>query len=324
MPSFVTRDRKSREDQIVRHVSPGCVDKVPVHQFTDNRAAAAARHNLAQCVISSPRQIAQRRKLSSMFGNGVYQLAAVVSDRLNVIGEDHTESAGRIDKEKRYLKVAAGGDGYWDETTFKVGTLNRGWGRLIDRRQKGDPSWLHMEYLMSGLVKNLEINLRKSNQGQTLSQSDHNDEHLWCWDSWMIFLEGVGKYIQTRFYDLSEDQVTQLRGALVEAGVAKEKMVALNGAVKTGKDLTNKLSDAHVAVDAFATKLYGAIRAPDVVNNDRELSMHAAANAGSNLKGAWKIGEAHVQNLLNPAKAPRFDGKQYNVTTRSEFNAELK
>jgi hypothetical protein len=268
--------------------------------------------------------IYQRNALSAYnFNRIVSQLAAVKNDRLNVIGEDHTESEGRIDKEKEYLKTAAGGDGYWDETTFKVGVLNRSWGSLIDRRQKGDPSWLHMEYLMSGLVSNLNINLTKSQQGKILLAGAHKDEHLWCWDSWMIFIDGVGKYIQTRFYDLSQTQVTALRGSLAESDVAKEKMEALNNAVETGVDQTKKLSEAHIAVQAFANKLYGAIRTMDVITNDRELSMHAAANAGYNLRGAWKIGDEHVTNLLDPTKAPRFDNKLYNVTTKDEFNAEL-
>lgn len=69
----------------------------------------------------------------------------VMNDRLNVIGEDHVESEGRLKQEKQYLSWAAGNSGYWDEDTYKLGepTLKQKIGR--DDRQKGDPSILHIE-----------------------------------------------------------------------------------------------------------------------------------------------------------------------------------
>ena len=294
----------------------------------NDKRVASAQLQALQRIANNSAQTAELRTLQRVVDTAptqgrVQQLAAVAKDRLNVIGEDHTESEPRVEEEQTYLADAAGGDGYWEETTFKVGEFTRGWGSFIDRRQKGDPTWLHMELQMSGLVHNLKVNLDKSRNGAILAPETHQAEHLWCWDSWMIFIDGIGTYIQERFFDVSEEQINALRAASDEAGVATAKMLALNAAVDSGKNQTAMLSAAHASVDAFATKLYGAIRAMDVIDNERELSMHAAANAGAARKGAWKIGEAHVQSLINADKSPRFDGKQYNVTTRGEFNTEF-
>lgn len=251
----------------------------------------------------------------------IIQRAPVSANVLNVIGETHDESEKIEDIEKKYLKSKTGSSNYWDETDFRVGKEELKHTLYRDTRTKGDPTWLHVQSLLAGASDFINNWFNQPNSPLTLVT--YNNVFGWAWHTSMKnFMWDIGKFIQTGYFDLTNQQIDAFANNRNLFDAADQHFETLKEAVKQ-QDMTNRLNlikNARDALRAFINAVYGNIRTMAQVTADRDNHMHQSANQEHQTKGAWKVGQAHAAVLANNVAFPN---KNYNVTQESEFETEL-
>ncbi len=179
---------------------------------------------------------------------------------------------------------------------------------------------------MAGLHENLKANRAKEARDDHLSSDDHSDYHLWPWDSFMAARSNITGLFQTAHFDLTSDQARKF-GAAAEDTAAGD--VIMKGLTRKYEQrdysgITGLYDQMRSKVGAIMQTVFGGARKPNEVNQDREASMHNAANRDAATKrGAWKIGDDHATSIKKKIDKGDFARADYNLMSRAEFNYEL-
>jgi hypothetical protein len=188
---------------------------------------------------------------------GIIQLKALSKSKLNVVGEQHDETAleGRLKIEKVIAKEEAGGD-YWDESSFKdrdetfFESINIFKGE--DKRASADPAILRAAHSCRAAIDGAERLLRYISLKKKVDINDNEitDEILKAYKAnYIIIYSGVGtllkicKEIQTneRWDDMKKEEQNEIKDTDSFAGkisdLIKSTCIKVNS--------LNKMSDIH-------------------------------------------------------------------------------
>jgi len=276
----------------------------------------------------------------------------VMSGRLNVIGEKHSDYKKGRDNEKEMLKdwYNISGNKYWQEHEFKgVETTKEG------KPKAADPIIEHCRVQLLGLISAI----KDETEVATLLKDGVNEkvikgiESYWksTYKSFLYLfhpdIEEAGKKHQEENYAVDASHQKRLTSAhkLFEKA---DKAITKLRSLKTDeggkwydwtKALNKKSQRNHVAVvrqllhqvdQILGNVLYNvdeAEKQDESVNVSREVAMVGAANQAvdNGFTGAWKIGTSHIKSMLK-VKGPHAGtkGAKFTITDRGEFLAEMK
>ena len=119
-------------------------------RFVDNRPEAVVQRRLKEIIQN------KSVKHTVSFQSPVIQLAALVANKLNVVGEDHKESMPQWKKEFDMARVKINSDNFWSEPEFKT-DLSGVHQQDKEKNTKGaDPTLERVRYIMASFASELE------------------------------------------------------------------------------------------------------------------------------------------------------------------------
>jgi hypothetical protein len=302
------------------------------------RARARAAH---QALIERERQEEEKRARRRERQEEEYRSLGPVrnrlslileTDRLNVVGEDHTESKARRRAERVVTGQVTGG-GYWTEDEFTVG--------VGVRSVRADPHTYRFLSSLQHIAARCQILAEARNplgdvgNNVTLARLTFVGvsplialaEGFWAsargvpypsFDSNQFGFNPlpIGK-VRTRDALMAGryEELRRLKSALTLLSSFPVTPLPVSGFNMTGTAgiALQTLRDAR---EAMVENLMS------IADFDRLRSgaMHEAAQLRSRTRGVWKIGEVHVQHIL---RDPGFAQRDYNLVTQVDFNNAL-
>ena len=261
-------------------------------------------------------QVQQLKKVQLMANEQVIQLE-LDKNSLNVVGEDHDISGGeRRVIEKAYSEEFTGG-GYWKENEFKIESDDEEFSadptaqRFLTELQKiyrlsGDFSRAYSFGLASSIVNRANDRLSKLTPLILLV------ERLWTETSDPQYPNSL----------TAEDiEISRIRHAGLQT--FRQSLTVLSSMKGQRLNATRRATiKMHYERILNARRVMVENVAPEAdLNRSRSKAMHQAAQSNSMTKGVWKIGESHVDDILNNLNLiyPRL----YNLVTQDEFEDDL-
>ncbi len=104
---------------------------------------------------------------------------------------------------------------------------------------------------------------------------------------------------------------------------ANRRVEAFDVSVKNLKDALAK-SPLKISLDTTSEEEEAGIDIVDKISERRAIHMHEAANTQYNLKGVWKIGRDHVEEIKELYREKKIDKIKYNLVTQDDFNFNLR
>jgi|GEM_PF-1795465 len=286
--------------------------------FKDNRIAAGLIGKLQdkanQFTNTYPNPI--QKKDNSEASNMVIQ-TKLVRDKLNVAGEDHTESNARRKQEKLISSMNAGG-GYWTEEKFTID--------VHGVQKAADPNSLVFLRTLNIIAKQTE-GLSKS-KVQISPSSTINLSHLVLGAILPMIELAEAQWAKTEGVaypgPLSQDQLATrdnlLRERFTNLQRLKTATQQLNELYGKKLDLANRKLARQYHADLVTARIEMVKKL--MLNPDLDLlrsaAMHKAGQQKANVAGVWKIGDFHVQDILH--KLPKEAPPKYNLLTQKQFN----
>jgi hypothetical protein len=277
----------------------------------------------------------------SMGDKGIIQRRAKLeSDKLNVVGENHNVSDQREDLEKAFCKEKTKDERYESEDSMRVG-------KPEEDRVHGDDLQLRVLQTMTTMVNICDALLQRLEKKETAKK----DELLKLVENYAAASQTMEPEI--RQYQLSFGDYADFADEMVEwdenAGkiatslnkLAEEEVGDEQGLVDVQKwsgimkrVLSTPLAELRKAViEAKENWVSGEVKGSenDYIDEktyaDRGVSMmrsikmdEFAKTHGANMKGVWKVGQTHVDEIrkLYPNREP----DAYNLVDASDFETE--
>ncbi|AQS39591.1 hypothetical protein Sps_04506 [Shewanella psychrophila] len=276
----------------------------------------------------------------------------VVSGRLNVIGEKHSDYKNGRNDEKDMLKdwYSIPDKNYWQEHDFKgVEQTKEG------KSKRADPIIDHCRVQLLGLISAIKAEYSdatllndgvsekvikgiefywKSTYGSFLylfhpdmseAGKKHQDENYAVDDADKARLTKAWKD-----FEKADSAITKLRTLKTDEGGKWFEWTKLKNQKNQRNHVLEVRKLLHQVDQTLGGVLYNVDKADEqdeIVNVSREVAMVGAANKAveNGFTGAWKVGTAHVKSMLNP-KGPHAGtkGATFTLTDRDEFLAEMK
>ncbi len=257
----------------------------------------------------------------------VFQLKSpLVSTKLNVVGEEHPESNARRPKERAYSLKYSGSADYWTEAEFRTRAFGLG-DILDDTRPRADPFKDRFEHVLIKAQSTNAWHYNTDTAPQNFIDYVRNhpgklhaslSEGPYRFASDMSIMIG-NLEAGTDGFDMSEEEKNTHIGLKAEVTAFYQQIgICLN-----------RLSNLPLQVDANVAALdkmwgnlkalilkFGDLRSDSEVRISRSDAMHTAAENRNAVKGVWKIGEAHRNDMKNK-------GGSYNLVSREQFNDGL-
>ena len=249
---------------------------------------------------------------------GAMQLKLDAS-KLNIAGENHTESEEEIGRqeENKFTSAKAGSANYWTEYEFEVREVGPT-GAVV--KTPADPPLTLILYLLSVTRKRL---------AELKTYIAINDGSAGCYSGWETWCKSLKQGIETLNSHIDRCVESKELDNSTDVKTCVKSTTQLLAIIKP------KPSVAEMAPYAELAAKYEAAAAPlaltlggsgdqyadeESSNTTRNAAMHAAGNKMFATKGVWKVGDAHVTDI-KAMNAPEY---KYNLVTRAEFLAELK
>jgi hypothetical protein len=267
--------------------------------------------------------------------SGVVQPRTLVTDKLNIVGENHTESSDRRILEREFAAATTLSANYWTEAEFLdlpqvVGS----------RKAHGGPAQSTGADLMEFravhgaalLIGSYEVLAKKAGDVVTNPTEVAFNEFVTARiPEFLAFrdklnarwrptaTDAVNQAVQTVYTNVDRVCQTYLKAI---AGAPPEKRLS------STKILAGNTTVLRVFVPPLA-KAVGSAMPPDndaavlakAMGEERSKYMGLAAGL-SKETGVWKVGDLHIADLCNGSV--KIDTSRINVMTRADFNAELK
>lgn len=275
---------------------------------------------------------------SESLGLPAVQRVHLERGKLNVAGEEHSDSKKRRTSEAEYAKQMTGG-GYWQEGTFRpkgsTGAQLFGWTGFTTNPQLGDPMSMRVEHLLamvkSGDLRTME-DLSAGKMPVGFSGTDPNR------------LADVYRGARKDLRKSLKEICVAVRAALKEEAEARAAL-RMERTVDKIEEVLKLLNEPDVVDDDVGTdplvreRVRGAAKAiasglnevierfeTDVMDGrsldepmamfKRSMAMHRGAT-GSGQTGLWKVGDGHIRQI----KAIWSSG-DYKILTKEEFEED--
>lgn len=273
--------------------------------FVDNRPEVVAQRKLQEMTNKSPQATLISSLLQRNKGDlSPLQLKALANGKLNVVGENHSESNRRRDSEETIAKRETGG-GYWREGEYRKGVDTRNllsWVFTSDKRERGDSSELLVEMNAAALADLADIWVAKATNYGTL-RSSQKDEMVGA----MPDIYRFGSDVAVHNGRIQDD--TKKKDALVRDA---KSLLTIIKAIGGRKDI-NTYTNLPEAIADVRGHLGGRSRAQ--ISTERTVHMQSSAAFDASKPGVWKVGQNHIDEW-GVKTGP------YEVLTRDEFNIE--
>ncbi len=276
----------------------------------------------------------------------------LVKDRLNVVGERHSESNAnnRREYEKEYSQIYTGSNNYWEEHEFRKWEAGKPW----EQQNLGDPYKLHFLYVLKLLeIRNgniminhvlgrnvalmeellfaieylkyflilpkhlkldqLDFEFTKEEKKEFVDLEPHiKNAALTLINTYkQIFYSDAQTYIAQNLklpWDLKKDWVGEPEGLLGE-----NKEYTPQSSIESVNRLIAAVKEKRIIGNEYSKKTR------DDISEERSDAMHNAAKESCyERKGVWKIGDAHVQDIL--LKYLNKGEINYNIVAVDDFN----
>lgn len=261
---------------------------------------------------------AQLKEISS--GDSPAQLVEWSKNKLNVVGEQHLESGEQRAEERKYFHALVGGV-YLEENELMVQSKNA---QGNATQTPADPTVLRALTGLHDIVQRLH-DLNRDDPPSAESILNYGFRlHI-----------SVTPLIDLVLGHWQDSQGVRYPGNLSQQETATRdnhhagRFAALQ-TIKTDLNTLAALKNQKISAEvrARAIELYNQIRAqirlltPNLMekaNLDklRSKRMHEAANTHANLVGVWKIGNDHVDDILQ--HGDKWGPRKYNLVTKAQF-----
>jgi hypothetical protein len=255
-------------------------------------------------------------------------------DKFNVAGEKHDESDKRRKEEMKFCKAKTGVDDYWTESEFYIED------KKTKKRKYGDPIKLRIRnHLLSAIIGceliNDEIKKDKNLKNISLCNSS-----LEFYITEICDLEGIFKgicnelssyYKTSEFHDLVKKDKDNYYCVEFEFTVRAQELKEVRKIFKMNKKIDNKFITTMQNVKSFLTNAFyqdffgsnpyseqQANKQYEKTIEDRSKKMHNMANSCKDMKGVWKIGDNHREDM------EKCGHKDYNLISIKAFDKEMK
>jgi len=270
--------------------------------------------------------------------NVIQLVTPLANNRLNVVGEDHPETEGRLDREKQYTAAHAGSANYWTEARFRTRAFSFWRDYLSDMRATADPFEMRFNHSQQFLAENAVIIKNEGDLGtNTLGALDNlNSQRKFIHNLWIYLSNLDAGFMEDRSdgFEVPADRRTEMLGyrqqikniavtwqaaradlaAAIPTAVPPNPFGWANGGVAVTSEANERANHKKSIDDLGLLNIVAKTTAQ--LSQDRSAAMHAAANNRSTELGVWKVGDAHAGHMtgMNP--------KTYNLVRRAAFNAD--
>ncbi|MBK6265110.1 DUF4157 domain-containing protein [Marivirga sp. S37H4] len=247
---------------------------------------------------SLPTQLKFQNEVSGAVASAPIQ-TKLIPNKLNVVGENHTESDKLRKDEQNFGKDVLGSKNYWTEAQFRMGKEPM-ISFFTDSREIADPFELRILHSLNFLKSQIQkddtymtavewknqltiycSNLKEGSDGNELDKERkkyYTNVLAKTFDSW-----------KKKEDDIVIKEIDQLLPQLAP-------FVAENRGIKADKLESDK-----------------------GVSCERSLAMHNAANKEAASKsGLWKVGDSHAKDMS------KLEDREYELTTERDFQSYLK
>ncbi len=286
----------------------------------------------------------------------------LVEDCLNVVGEEHPESDGRRDEEKKYSAKYSNSSDYWEEHQFRAKPST-----FLEEEQSEIPfseklpfadkfTGRFLQYVTYieaiafedmpdalDVINEMAALLEKEDMSAPLEEIHEKESEL---SSIMEDVKSVNSHILTlwAYLDLLEkeeqglellkeekEQFLGLRKYIIDVKTKSESavkeiekfpMIDFSVAEKSVETFKKSVSKFKLASTKSPLNISPDITI-DEVTEMRSISMHQGANSRWTDTGVWKIGEKHIEDIQRLSEENKIDKIKYNLVTRKEFNDDF-
>jgi hypothetical protein len=267
-------------------------------------------------------------------------------DRLNVVGEIHTESDKRRDEEKRFSCESVGSSNYWGEQEFPVFGGNKGdaeQGDMAEYRAMHSGTYIAQGCTEASKAAQSQLqnvdDITSALKGGFYTQEKSRQVMGLIWGnvsssydaSKKLIDRAMGAYAPTKTPELNkvyDELKIELNQTQINYLIASKPNASLMDMVRAIYSIASlKLKIAPKINEMRKLTGISTPRPGDKNEGEEEImltrSRTMAIAAGlSNEKGTWKIGDAHIDDLRKGRVKVRMGNP--NFMTRQEFNLELK
>lgn len=212
----------------------------------------------------------------------VSQLAALSRNKLNIVGETHSESAKRRTSERSVAKKYTGG-GYWTENEFRAGKRLM---EIFDSRERGDPPELLV--MMNGAILHERLDVWAKYFTAPLDTPTNLSVVSTAFPPLYRFADDIPTHEEragTRLkYKAERKDIVEASRAL--SGIMRAVAKGNSLAVKT--QFLTELAKLRMAL---------AGKTSDQYCEERSFGMHRAAHSSPDARGIWKVGDDHIPQI---------------------------
>jgi hypothetical protein len=252
------------------------------------------------------------------------------NNALNVVGENHKESGARRNLEMEFCQEKSGSPNYWKENEFPDGGA--------DDDDGADLMELRAAHGVALLIKVFEGLCDRANEVGAIPAVDptagaevtafvtknldtFNQTRQRIKNSWQPTRTDVVNNAVQAVYDRI-DHVLDTYKKIMEKAVVKSQIAmqlqATQLLAKARADVTGLLPDVLASVGASASDTADTLA--QRMRTQRSAFMGFGA-AMSKLKGVWKIGDGHIDDLITGAA--KVQNRTANFVTKDDFNNEF-
>lgn len=297
MKNYMTQMREGKSFSVENNVSQTKAGRKSVICFVDNRTGMVRTDRFSdhRPILGLPGvcQYTAKSSLSRLSGMGVcLQLKALAENKLNVVGEEHSESNKRRDKEEALARSVVHG-GYWREGEF------RGRDGVY-----GDSSELAVEMNAGYLVNLTKIYVGEVGRYAALTEGEKKNMNDDFKKMFRFPVDAVAH--NARITDPAKR-----KNALVDDMV---RLWAIIEDIQNARNIPSYVNFPR-AIQEVEKHLGG--RNSTEINSDRSTHMNQVAISNANIAGIWKVGITHISQM-QPVPG------SYEILTQEEFNTEYK
>jgi hypothetical protein len=256
----------------------------------------------------------------------------LVADRLNIVGETHTESDARRAEEIKFCLVKAGSADYWTEDKFPDLSTDG------VQQFQGDPGADLMEfrathgiaYLVAAIDKlgDEAVNVSTTpvnSAGPVVTAFDLKVKKLMVMRdrvdrSWRPSSEAVNRAVQAA-YDQAE-RAFQAYNTAFQNAPANKQLKAIRDFSNSRIALRDLIPALTAAVGAEISDNRDAHQLAEYMRTQRSIFMGLGAIFSMRKKGVWKVGDLHITDLTSGKS--NVDRSRINVVSKEDFNAQLQ
>ena len=310
----------------------------------------------ASSILDNTTQCINLQHKASLTSNTIQCIQpSLAKDKLNVVGEDHEEEdEDRRKKEEKFTKNQIKNGSYWRENEFQyLSDTNPILRFLYHRKKYGDPPLLRILQLSLEPLTFVELWVTTYSNiiNKTIDEmrKDFNITH----QNTVGFQKNCQKdiiEINANYMRVSQEELANIKVTLNDQTTNFQNLIdAINNSPLNNttisqpklskmplikqqifnslKDICDLSLEIYRALQSFSTAIKNQYSNYNFQNNEgiddttqvqkaRSKEMHKAANSSYQTKGVWKIGYAHVNDIIDSKEK-----LNYNLILKDDFKS---